>query len=220
MTIRPAETMPFNWKRLALILLTLGGGVASAAGLKTFLANSPAIAADVNSNFAFVLTPPGSVVAYAGTGAIPTGWLLCDGTGFSSTTYPELAAALGASSVPDLIGRVIVGVDPASARITTGAAASISASGGLDINTAPPAHTHIINSEPNHQHNLRSTCNNSVCSNVNDGFARGSGTVDGTTFKTALGGTHDHGGNTQLTGTTGGTTNLQPYLALRYIIKT
>lgn len=40
------------------------------------------------------IMPCGAILMYTNVNA-PTGWLVCDGSSFSSTTYPELAAVLG-----------------------------------------------------------------------------------------------------------------------------
>lgn len=60
--------------------------------------------------------PTGTVVSFAGHNA-PTGWLLCDGTQYSSSSYPTLYAIIGTTygggsgsfRVPDLRGRMPVG---------------------------------------------------------------------------------------------------------------
>lgn len=60
--------------------------------------------------------PTGTVVSFAGHNA-PTGWLLCDGTQYSSSSYPTLYAIIGTTygggngsfKVPDLRGRMPVG---------------------------------------------------------------------------------------------------------------
>lgn len=63
----------------------------------------------------------GVVHAYAGAAA-PNNWLLCDGTSYLRTTYPDLFQALGGAAspwglpdgthfnVPDLRGRTVIGV--------------------------------------------------------------------------------------------------------------
>jgi len=72
-----------------------------------------------------LLTPTGTIVSYAGSSAsVPTGWLLCDGTAVSQTTYAALYAVVGSTyntsggqaapsagtfRVPLLTGRVPVG---------------------------------------------------------------------------------------------------------------
>ena len=61
-------------------------------------------------------SPRRGSLAFAGAAA-PTGYLLCDGTGFSTTTYAALFAAIayayggsgGTFNVPDLRGRIPVG---------------------------------------------------------------------------------------------------------------
>ena len=56
-----------------------------------------------NSTYALHGVPPGTIVAYWGT-AIPTGWLLCDGSGIpAGVAYDKLRALIGAN-VPDLRG--------------------------------------------------------------------------------------------------------------------
>lgn len=45
--------------------------------------------------------PLGAITAFYGATA-PTGYLLCDGSSFDSTTYPALAALLGDNHTPDL----------------------------------------------------------------------------------------------------------------------
>lgn len=64
--------------------------------------------------------PAGSVVAFAGSAA-PVGWLLCDGSAVSRTTYAVLFAAIATAygagdgsttfNLPDLRGRTAVGKD-------------------------------------------------------------------------------------------------------------
>lgn len=64
--------------------------------------------------------PPGAVIPYAGSSA-PAGWLFCDGSAISRTTFARLFTAIGTLhgigdgsttfNIPDLNGRVIVGKD-------------------------------------------------------------------------------------------------------------
>ncbi len=63
-------------------------------------------------------TPPGTVISFAGANA-PAGYLVCDGSTVSSTTYPELYAAIGTLwggdatnfNLPDLRGQFLRGQD-------------------------------------------------------------------------------------------------------------
>lgn len=70
------------------------------------------------------MIPPGSVIAFAGSTA-PPGWLLCDGSAVSRTTYSALFATIGVThgagnldtsfNLPDYRGRFLRGVDASHA---------------------------------------------------------------------------------------------------------
>jgi len=72
------------------------------------------------SDFRTYIMPAGSVIPYAGASA-PTGFLLCDGSNVSRTTYATLFAVIGTTygagdgsstfALPDLRGRVVAGQD-------------------------------------------------------------------------------------------------------------
>ena len=94
--------------------------------------------------------PVGVITAYWGTVA-PANWLLCDGTSFSSVTYPALAAHLGGTTLPNLKGKVIVSLDAAQTEFDT-----LGETGGaktVTLTTAQLAsHNHTQNSH-NHTQN-------------------------------------------------------------------
>ena len=116
------------------------------------------------------LLPPGVIVPY-GVSAAPTGFLLCDGTAVSRTTYSALFAVVsslygdgnGSSTfnVPDLRGRFIAGWDAGTSVLTSTAGASgtmivgasIANTGGIQAVTLSvgeiPAHTHMQHSRWN-----------------------------------------------------------------------
>ncbi len=109
--------------------------------------------------------PAGTVMAYAGSTA-PTGWIFCDGSAVSRSTYATLFAAIGTTygsgngsttfNLPDLRGRTIFGKDDmggiAASRLnTTGgltASNTLGATGGnqtisLGL-TNIPSHNHTF----------------------------------------------------------------------------
>ena len=70
------------------------------------------------------IVPPGMLAPYAGKTA-PEGWLLCDGSAVSRTTYADLFAVIGTTygagngsttfALPDLRGRVAAGANASNA---------------------------------------------------------------------------------------------------------
>jgi microcystin-dependent protein len=97
--------------------------------------------------------PPGGIVAYGGLTA-PSGWLLCDGSAVSSTTYPNLYAVIlnrfggsGSSfNLPNLQQRFPLG------KAVSGTGATVGATGGLiDHTHSGPSHTHTVNA---HNHDI------------------------------------------------------------------
>lgn len=90
-------------------------------------ADGPAAFKTFADSFKFMLPPIGSLMPYAGTSA-PQGWLLCDGSEYDQTTYPQLSticgvkfgtAAAGNFKVPDLRGRVIAGLNTSDTDFST-----------------------------------------------------------------------------------------------------
>jgi microcystin-dependent protein len=84
------------------------------------------------------VVPTGAVVPFFGTSA-PTGWLLCDGTSYLRTTYPNLFSIIGAScgaadgthfNVPDLRGEFLRGVSGASGNDPDAASRTAMNAGG------------------------------------------------------------------------------------------
>ena len=80
--------------------------------------NAQAVNLGQMNNLIAPLTPVGTVIWYAGSD-IPTGYLLCDGSDVSRTTYSDLFVVLGVRygagdasttfTLPDLIGKFIEG---------------------------------------------------------------------------------------------------------------
>lgn len=197
----------------------------------------------------------GIVMSFAGATA-PEGWLLCDGSAVSRSTYSALFDVIGTTygagdgsttfNVPDLSGKVIIGVSGTHALGT---------SGGEETHTLLtaelPAHTHEV---PQHGHaNTITATTPALTHSVTQpafNYAKpsnstrmsadqwsGSQNFTGTTNTAATRATNaavaDHAAaactmsgsvtakaafNTEPTGSDGGHNNMQPFAVLNYII--
>ena len=71
-----------------------------------------------------ILPHVGTILTYAGSTA-PTGWLLCNGSTFDQTIYPELYILLGNSNtLPDLRERYLIGKGSGSLTLNTNTGAN------------------------------------------------------------------------------------------------
>lgn len=94
------------------------------------------------------MEPAGIVMPFAGSTA-PQGYLLCDGSAVSRTDYADLFAAIGTTygagdgsttfNLPDLSGRVVIGVSNNHALGSTGGEASHTLT-----ESELPAHAHSV----------------------------------------------------------------------------
>jgi microcystin-dependent protein len=177
-----------------------------------------------NSSLYYPALPPGFIIQYAASSA-PSGWLLCDGSAVSRTTYSALFAIISTThgsgdgsttfNLPDLRGRVAVGAGQGSG-LTNRIAGS---RGGAETHTLTtsemPSHNHSIN-DPGHRHDTDG-------SNVlrwQPGYAD----------RTAPGGNDFRGINPQIYASTTGISinnaggngahnNMQPFTVINFIIK-
>jgi microcystin-dependent protein len=151
--------------------------------------------------------PTGSVSMYAGASS-PTGWLLCQGQAVSRTTYAALYTALGGASspygqgdgsttfnLPDLRGRAPIGAGQ-GAGLTS-----------RTLGDKPGAETHTlaVAEMPAHTHNI-SAGKYGAQNNISGGGSinAGLGTQDPVATTTGGGGAHN---------------NMQPSIAMNFIIK-
>jgi microcystin-dependent protein len=210
-------------------------GAANVSGLLTAGGNSYPTTQGINGNALTTngsgvaswnsVPPVGVVSAFAGSTA-PLGYLLCDGSAVSRTTYASLFNVIGTTygtgngsstfNVPDLRSRTIVGVGQ-GASLTNRTLAS---RGGIESKTLSiseiPSHGHTIN-DPGHRHNITTT---------NDDFNQSGGNPPGFAADGAGSRTWTNNITSSTTGitinNTGGSSAFEimnPFLALNYIIK-
>ena len=230
----------------------LAGVVAGADVLASQFADVKNALADLQSfvdNFGdgYYYTPVGVVVPFAGSSSNkPTsGWLLCDGSSISTSTYDKLFAVIGygfggsgvSFSLPDLRGRTVLGAG-------TGAGLSVRAlaqSFGTEEHALTPgetairSHTHDMKNHTHggttgyenqtHIHTLAiRTRNNYSLTGSGEGFYSGGsfstvGPVGGHTHNFSTGGPSDNttNGTSEVNGSVHN--NMQPSLVLNYLIK-
>ena len=184
----------------------------NAGTIRTFVnTGTPTVPVWTEDNF---FVPTGGCIEFDGT-VLPNGWVWADGAAYSRTLYPysRLFAVTGTAfgvgdgsttfNVRDKRGRVSIGVDVSTGRITSASvnganAAVLGGTGGLQT------HTLLIAEMPSHTH----TVNTSL------------GTVTGTnsimTTVTAPSATQ----TSNSTGGGGAHSNTQPWLACNFIVKT
>jgi microcystin-dependent protein len=204
----------------------------TAAGTSGQVLTSNGTSAPTWSTFGAV--PTGSIMIWPGSTA-PTGWLLCDGTAYSTTTYAALYAVLsttygsgtGTFRVPDIRGNVVVGLDGTDATFSTRGATGGEKTHSI-VTAELPAHNHAVGtltiaSGGSHDHDYTAPNNSPSATKVkNDGCSDcvpiTPRTISGVT---ASDGSHTHtmSGSTANTGTGTAMNVLQPYIVLNYIIK-
>lgn len=171
--------------------------------------------------------PTGSIVAFAAASA-PTGWLLCDGTAVSRATYADLFGVLGTTygagngtttfNLPDGRGRTLIGSGTGDAADAT--AHALGSKSGTETHTLTTpqlaAHSHGI-TDAGHVHSPNvgtafltisgtGSLDSAAGSTVSESSAQTGNATTGITVNNAGGG--------------GAHPNMQPSLAVNWIIKT
>jgi microcystin-dependent protein len=222
-------------------------------GINTTTPN-PAYKLDVNGNTNITgdltitgkisIVPSGCIMAYGGS-ISPVGWVLCNGTSYSTSTYADLFAVIGYTyggsggsfNVPDMRDRFPIGAGSTYSPNSKGgsdtvtlAIENIPAHSHTGTTDANGSHSHSV-SDPGHQHAFSIT-RNSGNSGGNPGEAQWGGksdwgnyTYDGTTSNNSTGiaivsnGSHTHTITTANTGS-GTSFDIKPkYIGITYIIK-
>jgi len=123
-------------------------------------ANNHAVTLGQISNY---LTPAGTIIDYAGT-VLPQGYLLCDGSAVSRTTYAYLFSVVGTIwgagdgsttfNLPNLTRRVTVG---SGGTALSGPSNTVGSYGGEELHTLLlqelPVHSHVVN-DNGHVHTI------------------------------------------------------------------
>lgn len=161
--------------------------------------------------------PIGSIVAFA-SDTIPNGWLLCDGSVVSRTTYSELFNAIGLSYVeegyewqdeerfplPNPKGRTLVGKDSTDTDFNK-----------LGKTVGEKTHTLTVDEMASHTHDVAIAVNNTVAGGARYYFNSAGTTsapiTDTAAWSNSLTAKAKGGGQAH--------NNLQPSLTLNYIIK-
>jgi microcystin-dependent protein len=162
--------------------------------------------------------PSGGLMMWP-TASAPVGWLLCNGTAVSRTTYATLFAVLGTTfgsgdgsttfNLPNYTNRAPVGAGGLYAMGATG--------GSKDAVVVAHTHTGSTNSAGAHVHQIP----NITGPDVRDGGPYNYTTNwNAGTRDTSSAGSHSHTVSVDSTGSSGTDANMQPYLAINFIIKT
>lgn len=177
------------------------------AGIQDGAVTASKLATGVN------IIPTGSLTAFAG-GTAPTGWLICDGAEVSRTTYSDLFAVLGENygagdssttfNLPDMRGRVPVGVD--------GGAARLSSNDTLGSAAGTETHTLTESEMPSHSHTA----------SINDSSGSGGSGVNTVDYgeSSSSPGTSTSHVTVSSTGSDQAHNNMQPYQVVNWIIRT
>jgi len=175
------------------------------------------------------LCPVGKIDMFAGSSA-PSGWFICDGSAISRLDYPELYAVIGTTygagdgsltfNLPDLQGRVPVGVSSSYALASTGGSTTVK------LTDAQMAHGHGFTQPTvnggSHRHTVVNQ--NQTTYLVPGGSYYGLISNSSGNY-TGYDGGHSHtvknGAVSNLSGASSTRTahdNMQPYIAINYII--
>ncbi len=184
---------------------------------------APVYVSDISqiaSSVQVLFAAPTGMIAMWSTVTAPTGWLLCDGSAVSRTTYATLFALIGTTfgsgngsttfNVPDMRGRVPVGVGTGTGGGSSGNGAPTGGSALTARSLADWAgeetHTLSVGEMPSHTHTVPvNTTGTGSSSSITTSTTSFNNNTSVTTSSVGSGSAHN---------------NIQPFLALEFIIKT
>ena len=165
--------------------------------------------------------PTATIVPWSDS-SVPSGFLECNGSAVSRTTYSALFAIIGTTygsgngsttfNVPDLQDNVAVGKSGTKSLASTGGANTVTSTGNVGGSTANA--TLSVAQLASHSHGGGSGGQASAAPCCGNFIAAGAGSTN----NTGSGGGHSHNMSANFSGDA--TSVLQPYLTVIYIIKT
>lgn len=189
-----------------------------------------------------LLVPTGSIMQFAG-GSSPTGWLICDGSTVSRTTYATLFSVIGTTygsgdgsttfNLPNTAGKSVFGYNSGDGSFNSLGGTGGSKTATLSTNELPAhthtgttnsdgAHTHSI-TDPGHSHSLSTdeevaSGSGSTVANRDEGGGETTGSSS-TGISIVSDGAHTHSFTTGSTGSGNAFSIMNPYIVFNHIIK-
>lgn len=192
-----------------------------------------------------VLLPPGSLFPFAGSSA-PSGFLICDGAAISRATFSDLFSAIGTLygagdgtttfNLPNLAGRMVLGVSGAHTLASTGGAenhtiavSEMPSHTHTGTTDSSGSHTHSVN-DPGHSHlSMTGRDDGNVTNqagqappgdaNQNDSSFVVPTSTQTTGISINAAGAHTHTFTTNAAGGGSAFSVLNPFISMQYIIK-
>jgi microcystin-dependent protein len=154
-----------------------------------------------------------------GNNSTPSGFLDCDGTAVSRSTYANLFTVIGTTygvgdgsttfNLPDLTDKVVIGKSPSKALASTGGANEVATSGNI---TGSVGNTTLDTSTiASHSHSMKRSGSSNFPGDNGSPSSKSSSSTGG-------GGGHSHSFGGSFAGSN--VSVLQPYATVKYIIKT